>query len=223
MSIRVPKFVHNVPVRPVQSKVQWYEFEPANSDGFFELLLSLGRKPIKRIDIFRRTDLIQSTSPVDAPEFDLQKWHDMNINGTPMQPRPANQINNLERFYVHRGDVIYVRIEAELPAAFRFSLSRCHVLNLEQSIGTLVNVSNSTRLIVDQGQQPCNFSIDFGNILGTEFTLRENNSILLNVPIEAGANIAWTYDPGRDSRMRTIDLSTLVPYETNIRIVRHNG
>lgn len=223
MSISVPKFVHNVQVKPLQRNVQWYEFEPANSDGFFELLLILGRKPIKRIDVFRRSELIQSTSPSDAPEFDLQIWDNMNKSGNRVPMRSALENLDLERFFVHRGDIIYVRIEAELPAAFRFTLNRCTMVSLDQDTNLLVNVGLSTRIIVDQGQQPCNFSIDFGKILDTDFTLFENNMILVDMPITSDAKVHWAYEPNRDNRIRILELSALIPYETNINIVRNDG
>jgi len=223
MSLEVPVFVQNVPIRPLQRKVQWYEFTPSKVNGFFDFVLSQGRKPIGRIDIFLGTKLIQSTSPTDAPEFDIQTWKNFNASKFAMEPRGAIEFSNIDKFFINKDDVIYVRIEAELPAAFRFSLNRCHILDLSESIGLVVDVCNSTRLIVDQGRQPCNFRIDFGKILSTDFTLSEHTSKILSVPISADASVEWSYVPGRDIRIRSIELSTIVPYKTNIRIVRSNG
>lgn len=223
MSIRLPVFKHEIPGRAMQRQVQWYEFTPANSDGFYNVIVRKGRKAIHRVDVFLRTELIQSTSPSDAPGFDLLRWHKANTNGSKLEPRTAAENKELGRMFLRRGDVVLVRIEADLPATYTIQLSKTHVLNLKDGARSNIQVSNSTRLILDQGRVPCNFSIDFGEIMPSDLIFYDGPNIIMSVPIETGAKFEWTFDPGRDRQIRMIELSSLVPYDTNLNIVRNNG
>jgi hypothetical protein len=222
MSINAKKFLLDININSKRNEVQWYEFVPMEISSFVEFH-SKEIASLNRVDIFNRTELVQSTDFLHVPEFDLPRHNLSVLSGVPPRVKKANQTSSLKKFYVFAGDVIFVRIECSRRNPFKFNLSRIHVLDISQSNKFVIEVKGETKLILDQGSESCNFKIDFGDIKNTDVSIVEDFNVLIKVEAEARSQLSWTYRPKKDHRYRSLLMSTIIPYITLLNIEKQNG